>query len=119
MPLNFDGYYRVLFSRLPDAPNGDTQFIELENKHGHGVSGGEWVIEDADGHVELSIPAHPAISKMYEALSWPGNHGVLLELAASIIRERGQEKHRGVAEKLMEKAQLEKDAQKLAETTNA
>jgi hypothetical protein len=69
--VKFDGYYRVIFDRIPDAPYGDTQFIELENHKGYGVgseSGGGWVKNEKTGFVELHIPQHPAMPMLYKAL---------------------------------------------------
>ncbi len=76
----FNGYYRVLFDGHPATPTGETRFIELEDKFRRGVGpagGSEWVIQTASydddgkyipGHVELHIPAHPAMRVMHEAL---------------------------------------------------
>ncbi len=74
----FNGYYRVLFNKLPGGPDAPAEFIELEDKFGRGVGpagGSEWVPitishkEDGTpiGHVELRIPAHPAMNALYKA----------------------------------------------------
>ena len=60
------GFYRVIFSSIPDAPSGSTQFIELEDYAGRGVVG-EWK-ELENGTVALIIPEHPAISIAHRAL---------------------------------------------------
>jgi hypothetical protein len=60
------GYYRVIFSNIPDAPSGNTQFIELEDYAGRGVAG-EWK-ELENGTVALIIPMHPAMSIASQAL---------------------------------------------------
>lgn len=67
----FHGYFRVIFSRFPDAPHGDTQFVELEDYRGHGVGsamGSKWVENKDTGYVELHIPHHPAMPSLYQRL---------------------------------------------------
>ena len=49
-------YYRVIFDRMPDTPNGDCQFVELEDPWGNSVKG---VWRDQDVWVELCIPLVP------------------------------------------------------------
>lgn len=56
-----EGYYHVLFSRMPDAPNGDTQFIEVNDIYGVGVMC-DWI--EKDDHVELVIPSHPGVAPL-------------------------------------------------------
>ncbi len=63
----------------------------------------------------LYCPIHAAAQKMYEALHFPGDTSVLLDLAANIIEVRGHEAHWGIAEQLRKKAILEREAQKLVE----
>jgi len=67
-----DGYYRVIFEDLgnkyPDETPLVLRLIELEDKNGKGIAG-KWVdTDDGSGTIELHIPAHPALSEMYEAL---------------------------------------------------
>ena len=53
---------------------------------------------------------HAAAPELLEACSFPGDYGVLLQLAADIIEDRGHERQQGIAKRLREKAKLEKVA---------
>ncbi len=55
-----------------------------------------------------------AAPDMFLACSFPGDYGVLLNLAADIIDDVGHERQRGIAKRLREKAKLERAALELA-----
>ena len=90
----------VLFREHPEgvhpyqilkAPKKDTPYAEY------------WPTEE-EGRVIV------AAAKMYEALNFPGDTSVLLDLAANIIEVRGHEAHQGIAKQLRKKAVLEREA---------
>ncbi len=68
----------------------------------------------SDAKAEANARLLVAAPALLEACEWPGDYGILLELAAGIIEDRGHERHQGIARRLREKATLEKAAIALA-----
>jgi len=73
----------------------------------------EWLIYSGEsefphaGSNEANARLIAAAPELYEALKHPGDFGLLLNLAADIIEDRGHERHQGIAKRLREKARLE------------